>query len=130
MLKDVPSTYWAAPAINTVVRLGVMKGYRDNLFYPNQQVDRAEALAIFAQAYGVQQYDDETVKVILSQYPDASALPDWSRKAMATALKNGFVDVDQSREIRPMQPMTRGDMAYALAQYLYRLNPTEKPALQ
>lgn len=129
-LKDVPPSYWAAADINTVVRLGIMKGYRDGLFYPEQRIDRAEALAIFAQAYGVQQYDDETVRTILAPYPDAKEIPGWAEKAMATSLKYGFLDVPPNGKIRPMQPMTRGDMAFALGQYLNRLHPTEHPVHQ
>lgn len=129
VLKDVPVRYWAFGDIHTVTRLGIMEGYKDGYFYPNQSIDRAEALAIFAQAYGVQQYDDQTVNTILANYPDSEKIPTWARKAMATTLKNGFVDVSGSKEIRPMQPMTRGDMAFALGQYLNRLHESEQPNL-
>lgn len=129
VLKDVPSQYWAADDINTVIRLGIMKGYRDGYFYPEQRISRSEALAIFAQAYGVQQYDDATVKTILAPYSDAKQIPDWAEKAMATTLKNGFLDIGASGKIRPMQPMTRGDMAFALGQYLNRLHESEQRTL-
>lgn len=128
-LKDVPSSYWAANDINTVVSHDVMEGYRNEYFYPEQKITRAEALAIFAQAYGVHQYDDNTVQSVLSQYPDAMKIPDWARKAMVTSLKNGFVDVGPSQQIRPMQQMTRGDMAFALNQYLNRLHESEQETL-
>lgn len=129
VLKDVPADYWAAQDIDTVIRLGIMKGYRDGYFYPEQRISRSEALSIFAQAYGVQQYDDATVKTILAPYPDAVQIPDWAEKAMATTLKNGFVDVSSTGKIYPLKPMTRGDMAFALGQYLNRLHPSEQPTL-
>jgi hypothetical protein len=128
-LRDVPADYWAAQDIETVMRLGIMKGYRDGYFYPEQRMSRAEALSIFAQAYGVQQYDDATVKIILAPYPDASQIPDWAEKAMATTLKNGFVDVPTTGKIDPLKPMTRGDMAFALGQYLNRLHQSEQRTL-
>jgi hypothetical protein len=124
-LRDVPNSFWAANDINTVVRQGVMSGYRPQCFYPNQAVTRAEAYAIFAQAYGVQQLDDATVKITLSQYPDADQIPAWGKKAMATSLKNGFVDAPPQGKLRPLQPMTRGDIALALNQYLIRLGQPE-----
>ncbi|WP_373531063.1 S-layer homology domain-containing protein [Vampirovibrio sp.] len=125
-LKDVSADYWAAKDIDTVMRLGIMKGYRDGYFYPEQRVSRSEALSIFAQAYGVQQYDDATVKTILAPYPDAAQIPDWAEKAMATTLKSGFVDVSATGKIHPLKPMTRGDMAFALGQYLNRLHQSEQ----
>jgi len=124
-LTDIPKGFWASDDIDTVVRQGIMTGYRQNRFYPNYPVSRAEAYAIFAQAYGVQQLDDSTVNLTLSQYPDADQTPAWARKAIATGLKNGFVDTPPGGKLRPAQSMTRGDMALALNQYLIRLNEVQ-----
>ncbi|WP_082065478.1 S-layer homology domain-containing protein [Aliterella atlantica] len=123
-VEDVPSSHWAYKDIQTVLRTGIMKGYRGNTFFPNQKVTRAEALAIFAQAYGVFQFPDNTVEEILSQYPDAASIPAWARKSLATALNVGFVNTDTQNNINPLQPMTRADMAYALSQYLASSNRT------
>lgn len=121
-VQDVPASYWAFKDIQTVLKTGIMKGYRGNMFFPNQKVTRAEALAIFAQAYGVFQFPDNTVEEILSQYPDAASIPAWARKSLATALNVGFVNTDAQKNINPLQPMTRADMAYALSQYLVSSN--------
>ncbi len=129
VLKDVSANHWAAPSIETVIRLGIMKGYRPGYFYPNQRINRAEALSIMAQAYGVQQYDDETITSILTPYPDAAQIPVWAKKALVTALKSGFVDVAEGARLNPLKPMTRGDMAYALGQYLNRLQESARPNL-
>ncbi len=125
LLNDVPPTHWAASDIETVVHQGIMSGYRPHLFYPNQAVTRAEAYAIFAQAYGVQQLENTAVNLTLSQYLDADQVPVWSKKAIATALKNGFVETLPPAKLHPLQPMTRGSMAIALNQYLIRLNQPE-----
>lgn len=74
-VKDVPNTNPAFNDIQTVLKTGIMKGYRDNMFFPNQKVTRAEAFAIFAQAYGVFQFPDNTVEAILANYPDVAAIP-------------------------------------------------------
>lgn len=129
-LKDVPSDYWAAQDIGLVTNLGIMEGYRDGYFYPNHPISRAEALSVIAQAYGVYQFDDSIISAILSNYPDATQIPGWAKKAVATSLKAGFVDVAPSGHIRPLQPMTRGEMAYALYQYLQKENQSEPPQSQ
>ncbi len=123
-VQDVPTSYWAFKDIQTVLKTGTMKGYRGNMFFPNQKVTRAEAFAIFAQAYGVFQFPDNTVEEILSQYPDGASIPTWAKKSLATALNVGFVNVDAQKNITPLQPMTRADMAYALSQYLESSNRT------
>jgi S-layer homology domain len=128
-LPDVPKSHWAYNPIQVVLKTGTMAGYRDGMFFPNQRVTRAEALAIFAQAYGVFQFPDTTIAEILASYPDAGEIPNWARKSMATALYEGFVNLESgTNKINPLKPITRGDIAYALAKYLERqLRPTPFP---
>ncbi len=121
-VADVPSSHWASKDIQTVLKTGIMKGYRGNLFFPNQRVTRAEGLAIFAQAYGVFQFSDDTVNEILSTYSDKESIPNWAKKAIATVVTEGFIDSWQP-QLSPLKPMTRGDMAYVLSQYLERQQP-------
>jgi hypothetical protein len=118
-LPDVPRSYWAYGAIQAVLKTGTMNGYRDGMFFPNQRVTRAEALGIFAQAYGVFQFSDVSISEILADYPDAGAIPNWARKSLATALSEGFVNLELgTNKINPLKPMTRGDIAYVLSKYL------------
>jgi ribosomal protein L27 len=119
-VPDVPSSYWAFQDIQIVLKTDIMKGYRGNLFFPNQRVTRAEALAIFAQAYGVFQFSDDTINQTLAAYPDAASIPSWARKAIATVVSEGFINTDAQNNIAPLRPMTRGDMAYVLSKYLQR----------
>lgn len=129
-VTDVPSSNPAFQDIQTVLKTEIMKGYRGNLFFPNQRVTRAEALAIFAQAYGVFQFPDETVNEILAPYPDAASIPPWAKKAIATVTSEGFVNTDAQGNLSPLQPMTRGDMADVLSKYLQRQQPqAETPAV-
>ena len=121
-VADVPSSHSAYQDIQTVLKTGIMKGYRGNLFFPNQRVTRAEGLAIFAQAYGVFQFSDDTVNEILARYADKKSIPNWAKKAVATVITEGFIDSWQP-QLSPLKPMTRGDMAYVLSQYLERQQP-------
>lgn len=121
IVKDVPKTHWAYRDVQIVLKTGTMTGYRDGMFFPNQRVNRAEAFAIIAQAYGVFQFPDQNVKQILSEYPDAAEIPSWAQKSLATALYEGFVNTEAgTSKIQPLQPMTRRDLAYALNKYLER----------
>ncbi|MBC1239720.1 MULTISPECIES: S-layer homology domain-containing protein [Nostoc] len=120
VIPDVPRSYWAFNDIQTVLKTDIMKGYRGNQFFPNQKVTKAEALAIFAQAYGVFQFSDDVVNEILAVYPDEKSIPSWARKAIATVATEGFLNTDAQNNISPLQPVTRGDIAYVLSKYLQR----------
>lgn len=127
-LQDVPRSHWAYNEIQTVLRNGIMNGYREGQFFPEQRVTRAEAFSIIAQAHGVFQFPEETVSKLLDSYPDAAEIPSWARKSMATALYEGFVNLQVDQKIAPLAPMTRGDLAHALGVYLRRQNtPAELP---
>ena len=45
---DVPANYWAAPPIEEAYETGFMKGYPENLFRPQEELSRAEALMALA----------------------------------------------------------------------------------
>lgn len=126
-LKDVPSSHWAYRDIQIVLKTGVMNGYRDGMFFPNQRVTRAEGLAILAQAYGVFQFPQDTINELLAKYTDAEQIPAWARKSIATAVYEGFVNISPNNQIKPLDPMTRGDMAYALSRYLERQEGNPAP---
>ncbi|MDJ0556767.1 MAG: S-layer homology domain-containing protein [Microcoleaceae cyanobacterium MO_207.B10] len=120
-LKDVSEDYWAYNDIQIVLKNGVMSGYREGMFFPNYKINRAEAFAIFAQAYGVFQFPEENTNSLLKNYPDSDKIPNWATKSMATALYEGFVNTEPgTNKINPLAPMTRGDMVYALNAYLDR----------
>lgn len=131
-IPDVPSTFWAYPSIQIALKTNTMREYHaDEKFYPNQQITRSEGFAILAQAYGVFQFAPDTLQEIFSDYSDADKIPAWAKKAMATALHEGFVNTSGSVpgkiQIHPMAPLTRGDLAYALTKYLDRQEINESP---
>jgi hypothetical protein len=124
-VRDVSSSHWAYQDIQLVLRNGIMTGYGEGRFYPEQRVTRAEAFAIFAQAYGVFQFSDQTIDRVLAPYPDATKIPDWARKSVATAVHEGFVNLKLYNRIDPLSPMTRRDLAYAIQSYLSRQQPSQ-----
>lgn len=105
-------------SIQIALKTGTMTVDSQGRFFPDRPVTRAEGLAIFAQAYGVFQLSEDTVTELLNDYPDAVDIPDWAKQAMATALQEGFVNTDSNQAIRPLDLMTRADLADALIQYL------------
>lgn len=117
-VEDVSPSHWAYQDIQLVLRNQIMTGYREGRFYPEQRVTRAEAFAIFAQAYGVFQFPEQTIEEVLAPYPDSPEIPNWARKSMTTAVYEGFVNLKNHNQIDPLSPMTREDMAYAINSYL------------
>lgn len=49
--SDVPYTEWYAKYICTAKSLGIIEGYSDNTFKPNQNINKAEAMKIISKGY-------------------------------------------------------------------------------
>ena len=45
---DISDTYWASPAISTLTNAGILKGFTDGTFRPNEPVTRAQMATIIA----------------------------------------------------------------------------------
>lgn len=120
VLHDVPQDYWAKPAIDTVVSRDIMGGYRAGRFYPDQPVSRAEGFAILAQAYGVYPFSESEIETLLAPFADQADVPLWARKALATALSEGFMPPSAANRLNAASPMTRGDLATAMAWWVDR----------
>lgn len=125
-INDVAPSHWAYRDIQLVLRHGIMAGYSEGEFYPDQRVTRAEAFAIFAQARGVAQFSEQSIAQVLAPYPDAVEIPRWARKSIATALSEGYINLKNHDRIDPLSPMTREDMAYALNVYLTQQKTSDK----
>ena len=126
-ISDVKTSHWAFPAIQTMLKTDTMLGYHNTQqFYPNHLVSRAEGYAIIAQAYGVYQFEPDSLKELLAPYQDRSQIPYWANKAIATSIREGFIHKRGKAphsHLYPMDPLTRGDLVYALDVYLSRKTP-------
>lgn len=49
VFKDLPANHWATGYVNLAVSQGIIKGYPDGTFKPNNNVKVAEALTVFVQ---------------------------------------------------------------------------------
>lgn len=72
--KDVPATHWASGAINLAVGKGIIVGYPDGTFKPDQPVSFAEASAMLMQMLG---------------YAPAMAGGSWPATPLSLAATNG-----------------------------------------
>ena len=124
--QDVPRNHWAFQDIQTVLRHGVMSGYKPGYFYPNQPLSRAEAFAIFAQADGLYPFENQELQDVMATISDRKRIPQWAERGIATAVHERFVNLAESPssarpiKLRPEAPFTRGDMAFTLNRFLER----------
>lgn len=106
--RDVPAKYWGANAISQVSDAGLVTGFPDGSFRPEDKITRAQALVILAKA--LQNPNADTAG--LSRYKDGSAVPTWALPSVAKAANaNIIVSYPDSESIKPNELATRADVA-------------------
>lgn len=105
--KDVPDDFWAAEQIYRFTDLGIIKGYEDGTFRPNNSLTRAQAAIILA---GGLKLDTENPAPV--QYKDIDE-DHYAYKAIA-AITNAGIMKGNNGVFQPNKPLTRAQMAIIL----------------
>lgn len=114
---DVPRGHWAEPAIQESFTTGFLSGYPNNIFQPNQQIPRAQALVSLAS--GLQLAPQGNVERVLQPYRDAMTIPDYAKSGIAAATQRGLVvNYPTLNALNPNQIATRADIAAFVHQAL------------
>jgi hypothetical protein len=116
---DVSASYWANKAIASVSQAGLVTGFPDGSFKPEDKITRAQALVILAKALPAQGAADTS---ILNSYGDGSSVPAWAAPSVAKAAKARIlVSYPDPSQIKPNVNATRADVAALTYQTLNSL---------
>lgn len=114
---DVPSNYWAAPAIQKSYATGFMAGYPGNFFEPTQNIPRVQILVSLAN--GLNYSASQAPSTILQTYADAASIPNYAQNSVAAATENRLVvNYPNVQFLNPNQAATRAEVAAFIYQSL------------
>ena len=116
---DVPANYWARNFIGQLVGRGLLQGYPDGAFRPNDPVTRAELATIISKAF------DRNKTRQMATFRDVPT-NHWAYPAISDAYEMGFLGSPNSRNFNPDQNVSRLDVLVALARGL-GLTPSGSP---
>ncbi|WP_128099890.1 S-layer homology domain-containing protein [Paenibacillus sp. DCT19] len=121
--KDVPSTHWAATAINSAVEQGYLKGYTDGTFKPSSPVTKAEMASILSRLSD----QPNTPNPATNNFTD---IPEWAKSGVSTAIQKGFINpANYKGTLDAKASLKRGEMAVWLTQGLATVDSDYKQAL-
>lgn len=116
--SDVSSSYWAKPFIERVTREGVMAGFPDGTFKPEQTVTRAQFAAILRSAFSEDPVrKSRTFKDVPAKY--------WANVAIGKAYTTGFMSGYPDNTFRPEQKITKAQTLTFLSNGL-QLEPPKR----
>jgi parallel beta-helix repeat protein len=118
---DVAKNFWAAKAIQIAASGGFVSGFSDGTFRPDQNVQRLQVLVSLVNGLALPAADSDR----LLTYSDRNAIPDYAKKAIATATKQKIVvNYPEPKQLLPVQEATRAEVAAMVYQALVAINRT------
>lgn len=117
---DVPSDFWAYPAIADIRDAGFLSGFPNGEFRPNQELTRVNA--VVAIANGLELEPSLPAQDVLQRvYVDSADIPDYAVNPVAAVTEAGLrLDLTNPNQFNPNQPATRAEVAALLYQALER----------
>ena len=122
--------HWAARDVTRLQGMGIVGGYPDGTFRPDQLVTRAEAAVLLVKALKLPPGTDQE----LLQFSDQAAVPTWARAAVAGSVREkllaGFaqIDGDGMAVLATGQPVTRVELACLFGNAVKRRAVAVSPA--
>ncbi len=118
---DVNSGDWYADAVNWAASVGIVNGYSDTQFGPNDPITREQMAAIL---YNYAEYKgyDVSARADISSYDDAANVSDWAIESVQWANAMGLVNGMTDTTIEPQGNATRAQIAAILSRYLTGIN--------
>ena len=108
---------WYATAVNWAASVGVVNGYEDNTFRPNDAITR-EQLAAILMNYAAYKGEDVSARASLDAYSDAENVSTWATDTMSWAVAEGYITGMTADTLQPQGSATRAQVAAILERYL------------
>lgn len=114
--QDVDADAYYATAVYWARMNGIVAGYSDELFGPNDTITR-EQMAVILYRYAQYKGYDTTAKADLSKYTDAAQVGSWAVEAIRWANAEGLVNGTSNTTLTPKGSATRAQAAVILTRF-------------
>ena len=114
--NDVKDGDWFCYAVSTLSKMGIIKGYEDGSFKPNDPISRAEFAAIAAR------FDPDGDKTPASFFDVTSH---WAKDEISIAANHGWIKGYEDGSFKPDQKITRAETMTLVNRVLNRLPETK-----
>ncbi|WP_229106762.1 InlB B-repeat-containing protein [Paenibacillus sp. 1001270B_150601_E10] len=112
LFSDVKSGVWYTDAINKLASMGILKGYDDGSFKPNQTLTRAELAAITARFFELNTASSKGFTDVPASH--------WASAYIASNTSNGWIDGYPDGTFKPSKAITRAESVKMINRMLDR----------
>lgn len=108
-IKDIQG-HWAESSIKYLLKEGILKGYNDSTFRPEDYIDRSSAAVILAKVLGLE--TGECKKEFADQ------IPQWAKGYIMALRQAGIIDGFEDNTFKGHKKMTREEMVVMIMKAL------------
>ena len=121
--KDIEEKEWYHQAVQIGYSYGLVDGYSDGFFKPNEKITRQEAMVILSRVMKLvelnKEIDNTKQQELINHFADSEQLASWARQAAALTIETGVVG-GYKDELRPQQNITRAETAAIIQRLLQK----------
>ncbi|WP_406676653.1 S-layer homology domain-containing protein [Neomoorella carbonis] len=110
--KDVKGDAWYAGAVTAAAGNGLVKGYEDGTFRPENAITREELVAMLVRAMNLPASEEKLA------FKDNDKVSAWARKSVAVAAAHGLVKGFEDGTFRPGDTASRAECAVMIYRML------------
>ena len=124
--KDVKSSDWYSGAVQTAYANGLIGGFEDGTFRPQESITREQAMVIIAKAMKITQLQSKQAIApqawtpSISDFTDSAAIADWATASIEDALKAGLVTGRNGSKLAPKDTVTRAEITVLVQRLLQK----------
>jgi len=112
---DVKTSDWYAEIVRTAHAYGLIVGFEEGTFRPNNMITREQAMVIVAKAMEITELTNNLKgrmgEDILSGYDDALSVASWAKSGVTDSLQAGIVSGRSASSLAPKAHITRAEAA-------------------
>jgi len=112
--KDMPPSHWAARYVKGALTMGLVKGYPDKTFKPNNKITRTEGVVVLTRFGNIPQ----PAALTAGPYPDLTARH-WASPFIAAARTAGLLDYIGDNDFEPKRELNRAEAVEILSKTSY-----------
>lgn len=122
--SDVAAGAWYESAIRTAAFYGLIEGFEDGTFRPNDKITREQAVVVIGKAMMISGLKDklqgQDTSAMLGQFADADTVAAWAKDSVTKALVAGIITGREGKVLDPQAHVTRAEIAVMVRNLLMK----------
>ncbi|GGH12871.1 putative Ig domain-containing protein [Paenibacillus segetis] len=122
LFTDVGTTAWYRSTVQTAYEYGLINGFEDGTFRPNDKITREQAMLIVSKAMiitGLKESATNHSNVdVIRAFSDASTVSEWALDGVADSVSSGIISGRNHNLLVPKANITRAEVAMIIQRLL------------